>query len=66
MEERVQVFMNECTDLSKTTYTPEVIKGLIQKKELSDISMFCKTMLDDIEGMDLDEVKNYLKDEIQN
>lgn len=64
MEERVQTFMSECTGLSYTTYTPEVIKGLINQADLRNISEFCKTTLEDIEGMDLEEIKNYLREEI--
>lgn len=64
MEERVQTFMSECTDMSKTTYTPEVIKGLVQDKYERDISYFCKISLEDIEGMDVEEIKEYLREEI--
>jgi len=64
MEERVQTFMNECTGLSYTTYTPEVIKGLINDADARNISEFCKTALEDIEGMDIEEIKSYLKSEI--
>lgn len=64
METRVQVFMLECTDMSKTTYTPEVIKGLVQDKERHEISNFCKSALEDIEGMDIEEIKAYLKEEV--
>lgn len=65
MEERVQVFMNECTDLSKTNYTPESIKSMIQTKQESELSIFCETTLEDIEGMDLEEVKNYIREQIR-
>ena len=64
MEERVQTFMNECTSLSKTTYTPEVIKKLIQDKYERDISYFCETALEDTEDMDLEETRKYLLDEV--
>ena len=57
--------MNECTNLSKTTYTPEVIKTLVQNKWEQDLSYWCKSALEDIEGMDLEEVKNYLRSEIR-
>ena len=37
MEERVQVFMNECTDnMSKTTYTIQAIRDLIEQKREKD------------------------------
>lgn len=64
MEERVQTFMNEVTGLGKTTYTPEVIKGLIQQADRRNISGFCETVLEDIEGMDIEEIKAYLREEI--
>ncbi len=65
MEERVQIFMNECTnEMSKTNYTPEVIKGLISDKQQIDISEFCQTALEDMELMDIDEIKEYLQNEI--
>lgn len=60
MEERVQTFMSACTDLSYTTYTVDAIKQLIRDKYQRDISDFCKTTLEDIEAMDLGEVKEYL------
>lgn len=65
MEERVQTFMNECTSLSKTTYTPATIKQLVQDKWVADLSYWCENALEDIEGMDLEEVKQYLRDEIR-
>jgi len=64
MEERVQTFMNECTGMSKTTYTPEVIKGLIQDQHLRDISEFCEMTLEDTEDMDLEETRQYLREEV--
>ncbi len=64
MEERVQTFMTECTDLSYTTYPVETIKNLISDKYRRDISDFCETTLEDIEDMDLEEVKQYLSNEI--
>lgn len=62
MEERVQTFMNECTKLSKTTYPIETIKQLIDAKKKFDLSDFCETTLEDIEGMELQEVIEYLED----
>ncbi len=64
MEERVQTFMNECTTMSKTTYTPEVIKGLVQEQHLRDISDFCEMALEDTEDMSLEETRQYLRDEV--
>jgi len=65
MEERVEIFMTEVTGLSKTTYTPEVIKGLIRDADVRNISEFCKMALEDIEGMDVEEIKAYLNIEIE-
>lgn len=64
MEERVQTFMSECTELSKTTYPPHVIKQLVQSKHEKDISDFCEMALEDIEGMSTKEIKEYFKNEI--
>lgn len=64
METRVQTFMLECTDLSKTTYTPEVIKELCEKKRAQDISEFCLMALEDTEGMTIEEIRAYLKEEV--
>lgn len=48
MEERVSVFMEHCTmNFSKTNYTPESIKSMINEKHENDISVFCKDLLDD-------------------
>jgi len=60
MEERVQVFMNECTDLSKTTYTPDVLKGLITTKFEHDIVRFCQDVVED-EVKDKD-IANYIRE----
>lgn len=64
MEERCQVFMNECTNLSKTTYTTEVIRGLIHEKSKQEISDFCRMAIEDTEGMNAEEIREYLKEEI--
>lgn len=47
MEARVQVFMNECTQMSKTNYTETVIRGLIVSKQEHDIDVFCEDLLED-------------------
>lgn len=65
MEERVQTFMNECTGLSKTTYTPEVIKTLISDRWEQDLSYWCQDALEDTKGMDGEELRDYLKSEIR-
>lgn len=42
MEERVSVFMDECTlNMSKTNYDPSVIRTLINQKREHDINEFC-------------------------
>lgn len=65
MEERVSLFMQECTNgMSKTTYTIESLKSMISKRQEMDISLFCETALEDIVGMDIDEIKAYLKSEM--
>jgi len=65
MEERVEVFMSLCApNMSKTTYTPDAIKELVEEKERQDTRVFCKMMLEDIDGMDVEEIKKYLQDEI--
>lgn len=48
MEERVQVFMNECTlNLSKTTYAPSSIRSMINSKQEQDIIDFCQDLVCD-------------------
>ena len=47
MEERVALFMAECTNnMSKTTYTINSIKKLINEKYEYDINMFCADLLE--------------------
>ena len=42
MEERVSIFMSECTlNMSKTNYTEESLKSLISNKHEYDINEFC-------------------------
>ena len=48
MNDRVQLFMNECTvNLSKTTYTLDAIKTMITEKQEHDINMFCWELVED-------------------
>ena len=61
MEERVQLFMNECTDLSKTTYTLDAIKSLINEKQEKDIRRFCADLVEDSE-----KDSNYIIKEVKN
>lgn len=66
METRVAVFMQHATiDMSKTTYTPEVIIGLVNYKQEKDIYDFCQMTIEDSEGDDnyiLNEVKTFAID----
>ena len=64
MEKRVQLFMNECTSLSKTNYTIEKLKKLIEENKKQTISLFCQITIDDIEDMTKEEIIEYLKEEI--
>lgn len=64
METRVGVFMEECTGLSKTGYDLDVIRKLINEKQKQDISEFCTTALEDTEGMTIEEIREYLKEEV--
>lgn len=42
MEERVSIFMAECTiNMSKTNYTEESLSTLIRQKQEHDINEFC-------------------------
>lgn len=42
MYDRVQFFMNECTNgMSKTTYTIESLKQMVAQKQEKDIQEFC-------------------------
>ena len=66
MEERVQLFMDECTSLSKTNYSIETLKSLIEEGKKQEISLFCQFALDDIEDMNIEEIKEYLREEIIN
>lgn len=63
MEERVQLFMNECTNLSKTTYTLESLKTLINEQKEVDINDYCYWVCDDTTDEDiLEEIKNRAKE----
>ena len=64
MEKRVQLFMNECTSLSKTNYPIETLKKLIEENRKQTISLFCQIAIDDIEDMTKEEIIEYLKEEI--
>lgn len=54
MRDRVEVFMEECTDnMSYTTYTPQVLRELISDKKEKDIKMFCADLLEDYEEYEI-------------
>ncbi|KAA5532675.1 hypothetical protein F0919_18005 [Taibaiella lutea] len=62
MMERVSIFMEECTNMSKVTYTPEVIKEMIKKKKEEDINDFCFLECEESEDEDiLSEIKERAK-----
>lgn len=60
MNERVATFMEECTDMSKTTYTPEVLKKLIREDQKQRIVFFCENLLEDYED-DTEELLKCIK-----
>lgn len=61
MQERVSVFMEYCTEnLSKTNYTPDVIRMLVEQKQNNDISRYCQDLIESA-GEDIP----YLIDEIE-
>lgn len=63
METRVQLFMNECTNnMSKTTYTLDVIKQLIRDKQQYDLSEFCENILDEDYSGEERTLENIVKD----
>ncbi len=67
MEKRVEVFMELCTNgMSYTTYTEGSIRSLVQDKWEADLSYWCKNALEDIKGMSVKEIKDYLREEIRN
>lgn len=58
MEERVSTFMELCTiSMSKTNYTPETIKKLVEKKQEEDIQEFCY-LLDEEEVLEVIKQKS--------
>lgn len=51
MEERVSVFMENCTlNMSKTNYTPASLKSMIRSKQEQDIIDFCDMTIEDSEN----------------
>lgn len=51
MENRVALFMSLCTDnMSKTNYTLDAIKQLVEDKEQKDIVSFCQDLIEDTAG----------------
>ena len=61
MEERVQTFMNECTGLSKTNYPIPIIKKLIQDYRENHNELLIEMILEDIDEMTAEEIKDYLR-----
>ena len=65
MEKRVEVFMELCTpNMSYTTYTEEAIRSMVQTQQENEISQFCEMALEDTEDMDLEETRQYLREEV--
>lgn len=68
MEERVQLFMNECTGMSNTNYTIDSLKTLIQNQKEQDIKDWCSMTVEDGKGTDnfssyvIKEVEEQAKD----
>ena len=51
MQERVYLFMHECTEnVSKTNYSIESIKTMIIDKQEHDINVFCKDLFNDFKS----------------
>lgn len=49
MEERVQLFMNEFTGLSKTNYTLDSLRSIISDSKENIINKFCLDVMEDAE-----------------
>jgi hypothetical protein len=66
MEKRVEVFMELCApNMSYTTYTEGSIRSMVQTQKEIEISQFCEMALEDIEGMNAEEIRNYLREEVR-
>jgi len=63
MESRVELFMRECSGLSKTNYTLESLQSIIADYKQRETSMFCEMALEDIDEMSIEEIKEYLRNE---
>jgi len=63
MKARVELFMRECTSMSKTHYTLKSLKSIISDYKQQELSMFCETALEDTFGMEAEEIRDYLRDE---
>lgn len=65
MDERVQLFMNECTDgMSKTNYTLESLKSLISNKQEKDISEFCLGVIEDYDFDTDKEIADFIRKQV--
>jgi len=57
MEERVSLFMAECTNnMSNTTYTIDVLKELINDRKEDEINEFCSDLINMDEDDRYDEI----------
>ncbi|KZE82877.1 hypothetical protein AV926_04835 [Myroides marinus] len=63
MEERVQLFMEECTSMSKTNYTIDALKILISDKKEQDIKEWCSMTVED--GKLTDDYIGYVVKEVE-
>lgn len=61
MQERVALFMEECTSMSYTTYTLPVIRQLIHDHQNQELSAWCFDTLEEAEN-DPEEVVEALKE----
>ena|ERR1043165_3699672 len=55
--DRVSLFMEECTDMSKTNYTLDSLKTLIQKRREQDLNEWCWYLIDEEDSVILETVK---------
>lgn len=63
MEDRVQLFMEECTGMSKTNYDINTLKSLINNKKEQDIKDWCSMTVED--GKELGDYEKYVLKEVE-
>lgn len=63
MKGRVQLFMEECTNMSKTNYSNDVLKVLISDKKEQDIKEWCWMTVED--GKLTDDYVGYIVKEVE-